>query len=83
MYDPDPPRISPRDAALRRANHRCCFRFEGCHGRTNQVMLNQPEWLGADGNTANLRAVCRNCKTIQLEQRGRAAALFGIREGAS
>ena len=76
----EPPRISPREAALRRDNHRCRFRFEGCRGNAGQVMLNQPEWLGGDGTTAGLRTVCRPCAETQQAQRNKAAAIFGIRD---
>lgn len=70
------PRVSPEQAALRRDSHRCRFRFDGCRGRAHQVIMAQPDWLGGDHTTANLRAVCHHCLTIQLAQRDRAAAIF-------
>jgi hypothetical protein len=55
----------------------CRLRFPGCRNRARRILLNTPEFLGGTSTDTNALAACDHCCDIQLQQRYRAAELFG------
>ena len=66
-----------RAAVMHRDQRTCRFRFTGCRRRATEIVLDVPEYLGGTNTDANARAACRQCAKQQLQQRNRAAELFG------